>query len=119
MNIKAGQRRSHRVVKSVFLLLGISLATYMSTLQIIRYFDNKSTSSIKYRKFNNVPSDLYPSFSICVEDKYGGIYNKQYFSEMFGDFSRRLDYQNYLSGEHQLILSSSNPNITNSISQDS
>ena len=115
MNTKAGQRRSHRVVKSIFLLLGISLATYMSTLQIIRYFENKSTSSIKYKKFNNVPSDLYPSFSICVEDKYGGIYNKQYFSEMFGDFSKRLDYQNYLSGEHHLNLSSSNPNITNSI----
>ena len=115
MGVKARQGRSYKIIKSVFLLLGIILAAYMSTLQILRYFENKSTSSITYRKFNNVPSDLYPSFSICVEDEYGGIYNRQYFSVKFGDSSKRVDYQTKLKGESQANMNSSNLNISENI----
>ena len=114
MIVKVGER-SRKIIKSLSLLLSISLAAYMSTLQAIRYLGNKSTSSINYRKFNEFPSDLYPSFSICVEDEYGAIYNITYFSEKFGDRSKRLDYQKLLKGEYESNMNSSNVNISNTL----
>ena len=114
MIVKVG-KRSRKLIKSLSLILSISLAAYMSTLQAIRYLGNKSTSSINYRKFNEFPSDLYPSFSICVEDEYGAIYNKTYFFEKIGDRSKRLDYQKLLKGEYESNMNSSNVNISNNL----
>ena len=70
----------------------------MTILQILRYYKNKDTSSISYKRFNASPYDLYPAFSICFQDDMGGIYDSQYLNNTAR--ITRLDYTNMLAGTY-------------------
>ena len=39
----------------------------MTLTQIIRYCENKDSSSISYKQFNQTPKNQYPTFSLCFE----------------------------------------------------
>ena len=80
-------------------------------MQVCRYFDNNDTPSFAIKDFNDSPIDLYPSFSYCFEDKFGGIYNKRYFSEFDG--LTRQKYQKALMGENELLPNYLDPNAVN------
>ena len=97
----------------MFTLLGIILTGYMFTKLIIRYMKNENTTAIQNRKFNTRPSDLYPAFSLCVEDHHGGLYNKTFFSKQLGNVTKRLDYQNVMMGKIDNLLDPLDPNETN------
>ena len=57
------------------------MAGYMIFLQTLRYVENEDGSTIHYKKFNQSPQDIYPSFSICFEDNIYGIYSHGSLSE--------------------------------------
>ena len=52
--------------KVVFKAFCLILTGYMGLTQVIRYFDNKDSSSIHYKTFNQSPKDVYPTFSVCL-----------------------------------------------------
>ena len=119
MNYKNSRKRFYRVFKVVFTLLGIILTGYMFTKLIIRYMKNENTTAIQNRKFNTRPSDLYPAFSLCVEDHYGGLYNTTFISKHLGNMTKRLDYQNVLLGKIDNLPDSLDLNETKFLEIDS
>ena len=52
--------------KQDFKAFCLILTGYMGLTQVIRYFDNKDSSSIHYKTFNQSPIDVYPTFSVCL-----------------------------------------------------
>ena len=42
------------------------LAGYYSLLQVLDYMKNEDVSLLTYRKYNDEPTDKYPTFSICL-----------------------------------------------------
>ena len=106
------EKSRFRIFNWAFRLICITLAIYMSSMQIRRYLDNKDTSSFHTKEFNQSPLDLYPSFTYCFEDKTGGIYDKRNFTELTG--MTREEYQNVLMGEKEISYNKSDiktPNI--------
>ena len=81
-----------------FKLCCLFMAGYMIFLQALRYFENEDTSSIHYKKFNDSPQDIYPTFSICFEDKHYGIYRHGALLETLG--FTRSEYVKTLMGEN-------------------
>ena len=100
-----------KIIRAVFTLICIALALYMSSLQVYRYFENNDTPSFSNKEFNESPADMYPSFSYCFEDNFGGIYDKQHFSEFDG--LTRQQYQNFLLGKSELLQNGSDQNVAN------
>ena len=52
--------------KVIFTLVCSFAALYMTLTQIVRYAENKDSSSISYKQFNQTPKDKYPTFTICL-----------------------------------------------------
>ena len=42
------------------------LAGYYSLLQVLDYMKNEDVSFVTYKKYNDEPDDMYPTFSICL-----------------------------------------------------
>ena len=57
----------------LFQLFCIVLVAYLTYEQFLQYLKNEDSSSVSFRKFNQEKRDLYPSFSICMHSKKGGI----------------------------------------------
>ena len=53
--------------KFIFQIVCFILATYMTTILIDRYNQNKDVTSIKFKKYNLTPRDKYPAFSLCFQ----------------------------------------------------
>ena len=51
--------------KAVYKAFCFILAGYMGLTQVLRLLDNKDSSSIHYKTFNESPKDVYPTFSVC------------------------------------------------------
>jgi len=66
------------------------------------YIENKDSSSVGYRRFNNEERDIYPAFSICLQDKQGAIFNKNHklFRNLGQDGSKI--YQEMLLGNENI-----------------
>ena len=45
------------------------LATYYTITQVVRFLQNKDTSTITHKTFNEMPENRYPTFSICFKGK--------------------------------------------------
>ena len=58
----------HLLLRSqkVFGLTCFLLAAYMSVSQIVRFLENRDTSSISYKILNQSPQDKYPTYSVCL-----------------------------------------------------
>ena len=56
----------------VFDIVCFLMALYMTVILIGRYEENRSATSIAYKKFGDTDSDQYPTFSICF--KGDGLY---------------------------------------------
>ena len=89
---------NYDVLAKGFKLCCLFMAGYMIFLQALRYFENEDTSSIHYKKFNDSPQDIYPTFSICFEDKHYGIYRHVALLETLG--ITRSEYVKTLMGEN-------------------
>ena len=61
-----------------------ALAAYYGITQVVRYVDNKSSSTIAHKIFNEEPNNKYPTFSICLKGKEIYWRNEHYLFEQTG-----------------------------------
>ena len=54
-----------KIILFVFNLIGIFLATYFVTKQILHYGKNHDKSSFHFKRYHTTKEDRYPTFSIC------------------------------------------------------
>ena len=61
-----------KILLFVFHLIGILLATYFVTKQILHYGKNHDKSSFHFKRYHTTKEDNYPTFSICfvADDRY-------------------------------------------------
>jgi len=77
----------------------------MTITQMLRYGENRDSSSISYKKWNQTPRDLYPTYSFCFEgaeliwhrgkslfDRFG--INAHHYSSHFKGENTGIHYQN-------------------------
>ena len=89
-------------VKAVCRTACVVLALYMAILQVLRYLENKDSSSVHYRRFNFSPIDRYPTLTICIHTRRGEIYDAQYINKTLG--IKTQAYADILSGNHNAGL---------------
>ena len=81
----------------------------MTFTQIIRFLENRDSSSITHKTFNQSPQDKYPTFSICIKGKdiywnhedvlfqHLGVTSEQYVDMLKGDGWRyKFDFSHLL-----------------------
>ena len=77
-------------------------------IQIKLYAENKDSSSIGYRRFNQEERDKYPAVSLCLQSRDGAIFNKNHESlENLGPNAGQI-YQEKLLGTKNATLSDYN-----------
>ena len=54
-------------IKGIFITICLLLLTYLFITQSMDYLENKDSSSISYKRFNQGPLDEYPTFSFCLK----------------------------------------------------
>ena len=57
----------YRRLENIFQLLCFLLAIYMSVLLVGRFIQDKSTTSITYRRYSERAEDIYPTYSVCFK----------------------------------------------------
>ena len=87
---------------------------YMTITQILRYYENRDISSISHRHFNNMPKDVYPTYSVCIKGdnlytfkmeelaKLAGITSTEYAKILKGQDAIKYDYQ-YTTGLYNRV----------------
>lgn len=86
--------------KLAFTVVCCLLAGYMVVTQISRFFENRDSSTIMFKRFNISPDDRYPTLSICFEGAKLNWYNETSIFESFGITSTK--YEKILKGEQVL-----------------
>ena len=56
-----------KVLYLLFHLIGIFLAFYFVTKQVLQYQKNDDKSSFFFRRYHTTPDDRYPTFSVCFD----------------------------------------------------
>ena len=103
-------------LKIVFSFACFLLAIYYGITQVVRYLQNKDSSTVTYKIFNEMPDNRYPTFSICLKGKeiywrnepllfeYTGVTSAQYIDVLKGrgwkynyDKDTRLYKKEYLN----------------------
>ena len=87
----------------------------MTTTQILRFCENRDTSSISYKKYNQAPHAKYPTFSLCLQGtqiysfhdtqlltRLGLTSSSQYVAIMKGEIGSRYNYQ-YTTGLYDKV----------------
>ena len=99
---KASQRKEFLMgrAKLAFTVVCCLLAGYMVVTQISRFFENRDSSTIMFKRFNISPDDRYPTLSICFEGAKLNWYNETSIFESFGITSTK--YEKILKGEQVL-----------------
>ena len=76
------------------------LAGYMAYHQFELYTKNEDSSSLSYHNFNHDPSDLYPTYSVCINSHHGSIFKHGNFLGVDSSlYSNRLVYNHVLLGK--------------------
>ena len=68
---------------SILMLRGFQLLCLITFLvlvfiQVQLYVENKDSSSVGYRRFNQEERDIYPAVSICLQSRQGSIFNENH-----------------------------------------
>ena len=91
-----------------FQLLCFILFFGLVIIQIKLYAENKDSSSIGYRRFNQEQRDKYPAVSLCLQSRDGAIFNKNHESlQNLGPKSGQI-YQEILLGNKNGTLENYN-----------
>ena len=81
-----------KVLKRPFLTVfnGICVfgAIYYTVIQINTYFDNENSSSIKFEVLTKGLDDLYPTYTICLEDSVTNDKHPMYKTRYIDTLSR-------------------------------
>ena len=70
---------------------------YMVTILFCQYYDNRDSSQASIKRFHELPTGRYPSFTFCIYAKYGNMFRNETLSKKFG-LSKEAYYQ-ILTGE--------------------
>ena len=73
-------------------------------IQIKLYAENKDSSSIGYRRFNQEERDKYPAVSLCLQSRDGAIFNKNHESLQKLGPNAGQNYQEILLGTKNATL---------------
>ena len=83
--------------KNTFQVVCFLLAIYMSVLLVGRFLEDRSTTSIMYRHYNEKPQDRYPTYSICFR---GTKFHWQNDLEIFDEYGLNpYQFEQLLKGE--------------------
>lgn len=81
-----------------FQLLCLITFLVLVSIQVQLYVENKDSSSVGYRRFNQEEKDIYPAVSICLQSRQGAIFNKNHtILKKFGPDGGKI-YQEILLG---------------------
>ena len=95
----------------VFQLICISTVLILVYYQFQVYMDNKDTSAVGYRKFNDEKRDLYPAISVCLHSPQGAIFDKS--NPLIQDIGGVKRYQDMLLGKENTTSDFNNINLRN------
>ena len=80
-----------KLASLAFTLLCVFLAVYTVFQQVVKFQMNEDVSTISYRRFNEIPQDLYPTISFCfsrvqvlLSGCNNGIYDQEFLKKKFG-----------------------------------
>lgn len=88
-----------KVLYLLFHLIGIFLAFYFVTKQVLQYQKNDDKSSFFFKRYHTTPEDRYPTFSICfsADLRYPGtLYQDDVLNDTLA--MDPSDYMNMLTG---------------------
>ena len=86
------------ILNKSFQITCIWLVLFMVYQQFKLYIHNEDSSSLSYRAFNQDEKDLYPTFSICLHSKEGGIFKPKYAKNGYGNIMTLGKYHEILLG---------------------
>ena len=90
----------YTVFKLLFYLACFILAGTLGLKQYLSYLKNEDSTSMTYRKFNEEPQDIYPTYTICIKSLYGDIFRKDDFLGIPGEvYKNSLVYNHVLLGK--------------------
>ena len=69
---------------------------YMVSILFCQYFENLDTSGVSMKRFNELPTGKYPSFTFCMHAEEGKIFNEEILQNKFK--LGQLDYYQLLAG---------------------
>ena len=69
---------------------------YMVSILFCQYFENLDTSGVSMKRFNELPTGKYPSFTFCMHAEEGKIFNDEILQNKFK--LGQLDYYQLLAG---------------------
>ena len=80
-------------------------AIYMIVILCCQYYDNRDSSQASMKRFNDMPSGRYPSFTFCIHAKEGKLFRNKILQKQFG--LSKEDYYQMLIGRQN----ATNPKI--------
>ena len=92
------------ILQKLVLIACMSMAAYMTYLQLQNYLENEDLVSITYRIFNAEKKDEYPTFTFCFSSEVPWDDEKTIFDEYSEKFNYTIgvtpsSYQAFLKGE--------------------
>ena len=87
----------------------------MTITQMLRYGENRDSSSISYKKWNQTPRDLYPTYSFCFEGAELIWHRGKTLFDRFGINAHH--YSSHLKGEKSVAHIQNNTQSIKNLSQ--
>ena len=84
----------------IFQIMCLVTFLVVAWFQFQTYLENKDSSSVGYRRFNDEKRDIYPAFSICLNSRQGKIFDDKLLGNLGQDGGKR--YQEILLGNENM-----------------
>lgn len=81
---------TNTIIKLIFQATCFILAGYTTVLQFRDYVSNQDVSYVTYKRFNERPQDVYPTFTICLYSASGQLFKRDI--NFLGEIGKRNDY---------------------------
>jgi len=72
--------------------------------ETVRYLNNDDVSSISFRKFNSLPSDKYPSYSLCFKKAGGIFFTRRHLTKLANTDKRKLYWKIFTGKDVNKII---------------
>ena len=86
-------------IENGFVVICVILLCYMTTKEILRFFQNNDKSTIEYKSFARSTEDTYPTFSFCFYDDNHDLNRKYGWYPYFNDDLRNENSPRFLPVE--------------------
>ena len=88
------------LVYKVVYLICLAASIFMVSEHLRKYLENKDTSSVEFKKFQNEKTDVYPRLTICFRVDAKHMFNN--FTSEYGYITSQ-DLSSALKGQNELI----------------